>query len=113
MEDGVELMPGFRVSFVDGHTEAMMIPHIDVNGKTLVYLADLIPSSWHVSIPFVMAYDMQPLLTIQEKTAFLQEAAEKDYLLFYEHDPRVACTRVIKEGDRFKVGEEVDMGELG
>ncbi len=113
VENGVELFPGFRVHFVNGHTEAMMIPHIDIGGDTLVYLADLIPSRWHVSIPFVMAYDMQPLLTIDEKRSFLEDASEKNYLLYYEHDPETACSRLVREGDRFKAGDEVEIESLG
>lgn len=113
VEDGVELFKGFRVHFVNGHTEAMMIPHIDVGDNTLIYLADLIPSRWHISIPFVMAYDMQPLVTINEKRDFLQEAAEKDYVLFYEHDPEMPCSRVKREGDRFSMGEVISIEDLG
>lgn len=96
LSDGEELVPGFTSFFVYGHTEAMMLPVIRYKEKTIVYCADLIPSSGHIPVPYVMAYDMQPLITLQEKTKFLSEAAEKDYLLFFEHDPVIECCSLQK-----------------
>jgi glyoxylase-like metal-dependent hydrolase (beta-lactamase superfamily II) len=81
----------FKIRFVYGHTEAMMLPQINYNGKTVVYMADLIPSQGHIPIPYVMAYDMFPLTTLNEKKSFLKEAAENDYILFFEHDPQYEC----------------------
>ncbi|MDQ3682926.1 MAG: MBL fold metallo-hydrolase, partial [Bacteroidota bacterium] len=79
------------LKFVDGHTQAMMLPQINYNGKTIVYMADLLPSAAHIPLPYVMAYDMFPLNTLNEKKAFLKEAVENDYLLFFEHDAQVEC----------------------
>ena len=79
------------VRFVNGHTEAMMLPQIKYKDKTIVYMADLLPSSGHIPIPYVMAYDMFPLTTLNEKKSFLKEAVEKDYILFFEHDPQIEC----------------------
>ena len=79
------------VRFVNGHTESMMLPQINYNGKTIVYMADLLPSQGHIPIPYVMAYDMFPLTTINEKRSFLKEAVENDYILFFEHDPVHEC----------------------
>lgn len=79
------------VRFVDGHTESMMLPQINYNGKTIVYMADLLPSQGHIPIPYVMAYDMFPLTTLNEKRSFLQEAEANDYILFFEHDPVHEC----------------------
>lgn len=76
----------FEVLFVDGHTDKQMIPLIKHKDKTLVFAADLLPTAGHVPLPFVMSYDTRPLLTLKEKKAFLQEAAEKNYYLFLEHD---------------------------
>ncbi|MDD2984309.1 MAG: MBL fold metallo-hydrolase [Crocinitomicaceae bacterium] len=76
----------FDVLFVDGHTESMMIPHINYQGKTLVFMADLLPSTGHIPLPFVMGYDTRPLITMSEKELFLKTAVEKDYVLFLEHD---------------------------
>ncbi len=89
--DGAELFPGFKVKFVHGHTGAMMIPHLTVNSKTIVYMADLLPSVAHIPTPYVMAYDTRPLVTFDEKTAFLQEALDNNYSLFFEHDPIYEC----------------------
>jgi glyoxylase-like metal-dependent hydrolase (beta-lactamase superfamily II) len=77
--------------FVHGHTQSMMLPQIIYNGKTIVYMADLIPSVGHVPVPYVMAYDMFPLTTLNEKKMFLTEAASKNYILFFEHDPEIEC----------------------
>ncbi|MFN2458465.1 MAG: MBL fold metallo-hydrolase [Chitinophagaceae bacterium] len=77
--------------FVHGHTQSMMLPQITYNNKTIVYMADLLPSAGHIPIPYVMAYDMFPLTTINEKKFFLAEAVEKNYLLFFEHDSQNEC----------------------
>ncbi|RRO13525.1 MBL fold metallo-hydrolase [Flavobacteriaceae bacterium 14752] len=76
----------FEVLFVDGHTDKQMIPVIKYKDKTLVFAADLLPTAGHVPLPFVMGYDTRPLLTLKEKKAFLNEAADKNYYLFLEHD---------------------------
>lgn len=77
--------------FVNGHTESMMLPQIKYNGKTIVYMADLLPSVAHLPIPYIMAYDTQPLISLAEKKSFLNEAIEKDFILFFEHDPSIEC----------------------
>ncbi len=77
---------GFGIHFVDGHTEKMMLPQIEYKGNTLVFVADLIPTVGHIPVPYVMGYDTRPLLTLTEKERFLGLAAEKGYLLFFEHD---------------------------
>jgi glyoxylase-like metal-dependent hydrolase (beta-lactamase superfamily II) len=82
---------GFDVLFVDGHTESMMIPHISYMGKTLVFMADLLPSVGHIPLPYVMGYDTRPLLTMTEKELFLNTAADKEYVLFFEHDSVNEC----------------------
>jgi glyoxylase-like metal-dependent hydrolase (beta-lactamase superfamily II) len=76
----------FEVLFVDGHTDKQMIPIIEQNDKKLVFVADLLPTAGHVPLPFVMGYDTRPLLTLNEKKAFLNEAADEGYYLFLEHD---------------------------
>ncbi len=87
------------IRFVDGHTESMMLPQINYNGKTIVYMADLLPSHGHIPIPYVMAYDMFPLTTLNEKKSFLNEAVTNDYILFFEHDPIHECCN-LHETDR-------------
>lgn len=77
---------GFDVIFVDGHTEKQMLPKIEYQGKTIVFMADLLPTVGHIPLPYVMGYDTRPLLTLNEKKAFLNEAADREYYLFLEHD---------------------------
>ena len=79
------------VMAVSGHTDAMMLPVIKYNNSTIVYMADLLPSVGHIPLPYVMGYDMFPLTTMREKKAFLQDALENGYILFFEHDPKVEC----------------------
>jgi len=79
------------IRFVSGHTESMMLPQIKYGDKTIVFMADLLPSVGHIPIPYVMGYDMFPLTTINEKRSFLKEAVENDYILFFEHDPVNEC----------------------
>lgn len=89
-----DLFPNFDVLFVDGHTESMMIPHIHYQEKTLVFMADLLPSTGHIPLPYVMGYDTRPLQTIVEKNTFLTTAADRDYVLFLEHDSVNECCRL-------------------
>ena len=84
----------FDVFFADGHTEKQMIPMIKYKGKTLCFMADLLPTAGHVSLPFIMGYDTRPLLTLQEKEVFLNLAASQNYYLFLEHDARNAIITV-------------------
>jgi glyoxylase-like metal-dependent hydrolase (beta-lactamase superfamily II) len=97
--------------FVNGHTESMMLPQIIYKGKTIVFVADLLPSYGHIPIPYVMAYDMFPLTTINEKKSFLKEAIENNYILFFEHDPKYECCNLqqtekgIRAKEFFKLGE--------
>jgi len=90
-EEGTPFTPDISVRFVDGHTGAMMLPQIRYKGRTLVYVADLLPSAGHIPIPYVMAYDMFPLTTLQEKKIFLEEASTNNYVLVFEHDPVAEC----------------------
>lgn len=77
---------GFDILFSDGHTEKQMIPHIQYKGKTIVFMADLLPTVGHIPLPYVMGYDTRPLITMDEKAQFLNKAADHNYLLFFEHD---------------------------
>lgn len=77
---------GFDVVFLDGHTEKQMLPKLNYKGKTIVFMADLLPTVGHIPLPYVMGYDTRPLLTLKEKASFLNEAADNNYYLFLEHD---------------------------
>ena len=90
-EEGFRFSTHVHVRFVNGHTGAMMLPQIQYKNRTLVYMADLLPSVGHIPVPYVMAYDMFPLTTLQEKKSFLDEAVASNYVLFFEHDPVNEC----------------------
>lgn len=90
-KDGIAFTENIKVRFMFGHTEAMMLPQINYKDKTIVFMADLLPSVAHIPIPYVMAYDTNPLQTLIEKKSFLTEAQQKDYVLFFEHDAEVEC----------------------
>lgn len=102
---------GFDIRFVDGHTQSMMLPQLQYKGRTIVYMADLLPSAGHMPLPYVMAYDMFPLTTLGEKKSFLQEAATNDYVLFFEHDRVNECCTVqqtekgVRPNELFKLSE--------
>jgi glyoxylase-like metal-dependent hydrolase (beta-lactamase superfamily II) len=99
------------VRFVDGHTDSMMLPQIKYKDKTVVFMADLLPSAGHIPIPYVMAYDMFPLTTLNEKKNFLADAIKNDYILFFEHDPQYECCnlqkteRGVRAKDFFKLSD--------
>lgn len=86
IEDDTELFPGFSVRLFNGHTEGQIIPFISYKGRTVVFMADLLPSVAHIPLPWIMAYDTRPLVTLEEKKDFLDEALRNDYILFFEHD---------------------------
>jgi glyoxylase-like metal-dependent hydrolase (beta-lactamase superfamily II) len=92
------------VFFADGHTEKQMIPLIKYKNQTIVFMADLLPSVGHIPLPYVMGYDTRPLLTLEEKKLFLEEAANKNYILFLEHDSVNECCTVqhTEKGVRLK-----------
>lgn len=110
-EKDFQFTENIRVRFAYGHTAAMMYPLIHYKGKTIVYMADLLPSRFHIPLPYVMAYDMNPLITLQEKKEFLEEAASGNYILFFEHDPfKECCTLIqtekgIREGTAFSLND--------
>jgi glyoxylase-like metal-dependent hydrolase (beta-lactamase superfamily II) len=105
------LSPNLFIKTAYGHTGAMMLPVIKYKDKTIVYMADLLPSVAHIPLPYVMGYDMFPLTTLNEKQAFLTEALANDYILFFEHDPFYECCTLqqtekgIRQKDFFKVSE--------
>ena len=100
------------IFFVDGHTESMMIPHIHYQEKTLVFMADLLPSVGHIPLPYVMGYDTRPLLTMSEKEIFLNLATEKEYVLFLEHDSVNECCTVMQSEKGVRLNESFQFSEL-
>ncbi|MBX3253140.1 MAG: MBL fold metallo-hydrolase [Chitinophagaceae bacterium] len=92
VKEDISFTEHITIRFVNGHTQAMMLPQINhYKGKTIIYAADLLPSVGHIPLPYVMAYDMFPLTTLQEKKAFLQEVLQNNYIIFFEHDPQYEC----------------------
>ena len=93
--ENFELLPNFFIHFAYGHTEAMMMIRLVTDeGKTYFYPADLLPSSWHVTLPYIMAYDIRPLDSLTEKAAILERAVNENWYLIFEHDPTTACATV-------------------
>ena len=82
------------IFYASGHTDHMMIPKIRYKEKVICFMADLLPSVGHIPLPYVMGYDTRPLLTLEEKERFLNEAADNRYILFLEHDPINECCTV-------------------
>ena len=108
---GADFPDGIMIRQAFGHTDAMMLPQVIYKDRTLIYMADLLPSAGHIPLPYVMAYDMFPLTTLNEKKSFLTEAQQNDYILFFEHDPLIECCSLqmtdkgIRMKDSFKLSE--------
>ncbi|WP_121810976.1 MBL fold metallo-hydrolase [Mucilaginibacter kameinonensis] len=110
--DGINFMKDFDIRFVSGHTESMMLPLINYKGKQILYMADLLPSVGHLPIPYVMAYDMFPLQTLTEKKLFLNEALEKEYILYFEHDPVNECCTLQQTEKGIRMKEAFKLGDV-
>jgi glyoxylase-like metal-dependent hydrolase (beta-lactamase superfamily II) len=113
LDEGSELFPGFTVRVVNGHTEGMMLPQISYRNKTLVYMADLMPSVAHIPVPYVMAYDVRPLVTMDEKKQFLDQAVSQDYVLFFEHDRVSECCTLVSTERGVRADETFKLADWG
>lgn len=111
--DGDEWLPDIRIRYVKGHTDSMMLPQISCGDKTILFCADLVPSAAHVSLPWVMAYDMRPLDTLAEKRKLLSEAVANNWLLFFEHDPVNECCTLEQTERGIKVKELLTLESTG
>jgi len=111
VEDDVNFTDSIKVDFAYGHTEAMMIPYIQLdNGKTLVYTADLLPSHCHIGMPYVMGYDIRPLMTLKEKEFLYEKTVNTNHMIFFEHDKDIACAELVKnEKGKVILGDEVQL----
>lgn len=103
---------GFQIRFVNGHTRAMMLPQLEYKDRTIVFMADLLPSAGHLPLPYIMAYDMFPLTSLKEKKVFLEEAVAGDYILFFEHDPLYECCTLQKTEKGIRAKEFFKLNEL-
>lgn len=108
----VDFSSHISIRFVNGHTKSMMLPQINYKGKTIVYMADLLPSASHIPLPYIMGYDMFPLTTLKEKKTFLQEAVEQDYILFFEHDPLIECCTVHPTEKGIRMSQKLSLSDL-
>ncbi|PWS30293.1 MBL fold metallo-hydrolase [Pedobacter paludis] len=111
-KENIEWQKGINISFAYGHTDAMMLPKISYKGKTIVYMADLLPSVGHLPLPYVMAYDMFPLKTLTEKQAFLEEAVDNNYILYLEHDPVNECCTLQRTEKGIRVAETFNLSDI-
>lgn len=103
---------GFDIFYVNGHTEKMMIPHLKYKNKTIAFAADLLPTAGHAPIPYVMGYDTRPLLTMPEKTTFLQSALAEDFYIMFEHDAHNQMARVEQTERGIRIAETFTCEEI-
>jgi glyoxylase-like metal-dependent hydrolase (beta-lactamase superfamily II) len=112
VKNNTEIYPGILLKLFFGHTEGQIIPYTSFNGKTIIYCADLIPAAAHIPIPYVMSYDTRPLITMKEKEVFLKEAADKNQILFFEHDLYHECCTVENTEKGVRVKETFKLSEI-
>ncbi|HTL44588.1 MAG TPA: MBL fold metallo-hydrolase [Vicinamibacterales bacterium] len=105
-DDNAGIVDGIRVQRTGGHTRYHQIVYIESDGRTAVFAADLIPTTAHVDVPWIMGYDLYPMETLEFKRAFVREAIDREYLIFFEHDPQIAAG-YIREKDGRRVVERV------
>lgn len=98
--------------YVDGHTEKMALPVFRISGRRVVFVADLIPSAGHVPLPYVMSYDVRPLLTMDEKARLLKQAADENWILVFEHDPVIEAATVEHTEKGVRIREKGDLRTL-
>ena len=110
--DGREsFLPGIDQLLTYGHTTGMMHPIIGDSSQKLIYMADLIPMAAHIPLPWVMAYDIQPVQTVQEKTEILPRIVDEDWIIFFEHDPVHQASSVQFDGKHYKLKDAVTISE--
>lgn len=104
--------PQMEIFYASGHTDKMMIPMVKYRDKTICFVTDLIPSVSHIPLPYVMGYDTRPLITMEEKERFLLQAAEGEYVLFFEHDPVHECCTLKNTEKGVRVDRTFPLSEL-
>lgn len=111
-DENTIIAPFINIKLVNGHTDAMMIPHIQYKDRTIVYMADLIPSSFHLPISYVMGYDIRPLDCLREKDDFLKRGLAEKHILFFEHDPHTECCTLESTDRGIRMSESFDIATL-
>ncbi|NQT97996.1 MAG: MBL fold metallo-hydrolase [Candidatus Marinimicrobia bacterium] len=104
-----EFLPCVKNLVVNGHTDGQMLPLISDGSHSLLYCGDLIPTTAHIPLPWIMAYDVRPLETLQEKQVLLPQAVEENWTLFFEHDPKIAATTVKYDGKHYRKNQVVNI----
>lgn len=102
-----EILPGISSYIVNGHTTGQQLIKVESEDEVLVFCSDLIPLRSHLKLPWIMGYDLNALLSLQEKTKFLQEAADGDWWLFFYHDPKTVAVKIEKGEKYYNVVKEV------
>jgi hypothetical protein len=98
---------------VDGHTDSQMLPMINYKGHKIDFMGDLLPSTGHIPLPYVMGYDTRPLITLEEKGLFLTKAATENYILFLEHDIINECCTVVQTEKGVRLDTCLILKDLG
>ena len=106
VDDDSEIIDGISNYMVDGHTIGQQLIKVSDNNKTIVFCSDLIPLKSHLKLPWIMGYDLNASLTLKEKEKFLDIASNKNWLLFFYHDPNTIAVRINKEDKYYKVIDE-------
>lgn len=101
-DDDIELL------VIEGHTFSQQLVKISDSSNTLLYCADLIPLSSHINPPFIMGYDLQPLVTLEEKKKLLPKAVDENWTLFFEHDPVIAAAKITSTEKGFAIKESFE-----
>jgi len=112
IDNDFELVPGVELRLYNGHTDGQIIPFIRYNNKTIVYVADLIPTSAHIPLSWICAFDAKPLVSMDEKKEFLKQALTNDYTLFFEHDINVECCSLKMTEKGIRIGEIYQLKDL-
>ena len=107
-----ELFPGFSVRICYGHTPGLMIPILKLNGKTIIYTGDLIPTAGHIPLIWNMSYDIESLKTIDEKSVILNEALNNDYTLLFQHDANIECCTLKMTAKGIRVKDTISFSEV-
>jgi len=103
-----EILPGISCRVVHGHTTALQCPLISDGKSPVFYCADLVPTVSHIALPWIMAYDLRPLVTLEEKRSILGAAADEGWILVFEHDPAVAGARLERSDKGIVIGKRID-----
>lgn len=111
-DDQFQFEENLKTMVVNGHTAGQQLPVLTSENDTIVFIADLIPTYAHVPLPWIMGYDMQPLITLKEKEKFLSEAAEKQYYVFMQHDAKNEVITIKKENGKYKADQLLTLTKL-